>query len=278
MNHPDTIINSDWFNKYVNVPQPAYISVDNRQTCNYMPNIFIQVEPNIIINNEDYLINNCERYHTIFTFNKNVLEKCKNAKCYVYGTTWIEKNQYENINISKKQYKISTLAGSKLINNSPGHMFRQLIHHNQLSLHYPITYFRSIAQVPHIHDYGNNPFLGMNDSATTPHNKFTLFEEYQFSIIIENSQQINYFTEKIMDCILTKTIPIYWGCPNISDFFDITGWIILDSPTIQELDKLHILDSTYYNKYINVIENNYNKALQYTDLYTNINNATVLFI
>ena len=79
MNHPDTIINSDWFNKYVNVPQPAYISVDNRQTCNYMPNIFIQVEPNIIINNEDYLIDNCKRYHTIFTFNKNVLEKCKNA-------------------------------------------------------------------------------------------------------------------------------------------------------------------------------------------------------
>jgi len=148
-----------------------------------------------------------------------------------------------------------------------------LIHHNQLSFHYPITYFRSIAQVPHIHDYGNNPFLGMNDSATTTHNKFILFEEYQFSIVIENSQQINYFTEKIMDCILTKTIPIYWGCPNISEFFDTAGWIILDSPTLEELDKLNILDSSYYNKNIDIIENNYNKALQYTDLYRNINNA-----
>ena len=145
-------------------------------------------------------------------------------------------------------------------------MFRQFIHNNQLSLHYPITYFRSISQVPHIHDYGNNPFL-------TLHNKFTLFEEYQFSIVIENSQQINYFTEKLIDCILTKTIPIYWGCPNISDFFDTTGWIIFDSQTLQEFDKLNILDSSYYNKYIDVIENNYNKALQYTDLYRNINNA-----
>lgn len=277
-NHPNTIIESEWFDKTIyikNIPQPACIYVDKTYLYSQNTNIYIQVEPDIILDNENYLINNYKRYHTIFTFNKTILEKCPNAKFYIYGTTWIEKSEYENIDILKKQYKISTLAGSKLINNAEGHKFRQLIHHSQSILEqYPITFFRSFAQLPHIHDYGNNPFLGLNDSATTPHNKFTLFEQFQFAIIIENSKQINYFTEKIMDCILTKTIPIYWGCPNISCFFDTTGWIILESPTIEELSsKLNIIDNTYYNTYTNIIEKNHKEALKYVNLYENINNA-----
>lgn len=39
------------------------------------------------------------------------------------------------------------------------------------------------------------------------------------SICIENSAQENYFTEKIIDCLLAWTMPLYWGCPNIGDFF-----------------------------------------------------------
>ena len=273
-NHPDTIINSDWFNKtkYIsNIPQPSYISIDKQNIySSIMPNIYIQVEPEIIINNENYLINNYKNYHTIYTYNKNVLEKCPNAKFYIVGTTWIEKSEYNNIDVMKKQYKISTLAGSKLINNASGHQFTKVIHHNQhLLKEYPITFFRSYAQIPHIQDYGNNPFLGLNNSS-----KYMLFEEFQFAIIIENTKQINCFTEKIMDCILTKTIPIYYGCPNISDFFDTTGWIVLETFTLEELlSKLSILNDTYYNKYKDIIEKNYNKAFDYICIYTNINNA-----
>ena len=277
-NHPDTIIYSDWFfkTKYLkNIPQPACISVDTYNISSHLPNIFIQVEPNVIMNyTEDYLINNHKKYHTIFTYNTNVLEKCPNAKFYVCSTTWIEKDIYENIDISKKEYKISMLAGSKLLNNSKGHIFRQVIHHNQpLLQEYPITFFRSSAQKPHIHDYGNNPFL-LEINSNVSNNKFPLFEEFQFAIIIENTRQTNCFSEKIIDCILTKTIPIYWGCDNINDFFDTTGWIILESSTLEELSsKLNILNNEYYNTYIDVIEKNHKTALQYSDFYENVNNA-----
>ena len=44
-----------------------------------------------------------------------------------------------------------------------------------------------------------------------------------FSITLENSIEKDYFTEKIIDCFCTKTIPIYIGCPNIGDFFDTDG-------------------------------------------------------
>jgi len=44
--------------------------------------------------------------------------------------------------------------------------------------------------------------------------------DYQFSIAIENSIEEDYFTEKLTDCILTDTTPIYYGCPNIQRFFN----------------------------------------------------------
>lgn len=71
-----------------------------------MPTIFIQVEPNIIENNEQYLIDNHKKYHTIYTFNSNILNNCPNAKFYVYGTTWIPKEYYENIDKSKSNFKL----------------------------------------------------------------------------------------------------------------------------------------------------------------------------
>ena len=38
----------------------------------------------------------------------------------------------------------------------------------------------------------------------------------------------DFFTDKIIDCFLTGTIPIYHGCQDISDYFDIEGIIIFN--------------------------------------------------
>lgn len=51
---------------------------------------------------------------------------------------------------------------------------------------------------------------------------------YDYSIAIENSQHENYFTEKITDCFLSFTMPFYWGCPNLSTFFDERSFVTLD--------------------------------------------------
>ena len=265
----NTIISS-WFDKskhILNIPQPCCIIIDNiNYLSDIMPNIFIYVEPEIIYNVTEHLLNYYNKYHTILTYNQIILDNCPNARKYIYGTTWINKEYYNYIDSNKKQFKISNLAGSKLINNSPGHLFRQIIHHNQNKLNkYPITFFRSNAQQPHITDYGDNPFL--------TNNKEQLFDEFQYSIIIENSQQTNYFTEKIVDCLITKTIPIYWGCPNISEYFDISGWIILETTNINELiNKIQIIDKDYYSKYIDIIKKNYITSKKYVDFYDNINN------
>lgn len=271
MNHIHTQIYSSWLDKsrfIDNIPQPACIINDDINILSdSLPNIFLHVEPNVIIPNiRDYLINNHTKYHTILTYDDEIVKRCLNSRFYSVSCTWINKEYYMNIDTTKKQFKISNLAGSKLINNSSGHMFRQLIHHNQSAFkEYPITFFRSIAQHPHIIDYGNNPFISKKED---------LFDSFQFSIVIENSRQTNYFSEKLIDCLITKTIPIYYGCPNISKFFDISYWIIIENPSIDELQcKLSIIDSSYYSKHINLINKNYNEAINYSDFNDNLNRS-----
>ncbi|MBO9682921.1 MAG: hypothetical protein J7502_09685 [Flavisolibacter sp.] len=41
---------------------------------------------------------------------------------------------------------------------------------------------------------------------------------YRFNFCFENTSNINgYVTEKLFDCFFSKTIPIYWGAPNIKE-------------------------------------------------------------
>ena len=48
--------------------------------------------------------------------------------------------------------------------------------------------------------------------------KGEMINPYKFSISIENSTYNHYFTEKILDCFISGTVPIYWGCPSIGNF------------------------------------------------------------
>ena len=54
---------------------------------------------------------------------------------------------------------------------------------------------------------------------------------------------------------MTGTIPIYWGCPSIGDFFDINGILTFD--TIEDLDNLlnTITPELYYSKMDSIINN-----------------------
>ena len=110
-------------------------------------------------------------------------------------------------------------------------------------------------------------------------NKIEGLKDYCFSIVIENTKEDYYFTEKLIDCFVTGTIPIYWGCPSISDFFDINGIICFNS-----LEDLHnILDNLtveLYNSKIEHIKNNYLLSQKYllTEdiLYKELEKITVL--
>ena len=65
---------------------------------------------------------------------------------------------------------------------------------------------------------------------------------YRHSVVIENVQEPDYFTEKLLDCMLCGTMPIYWGAPNISEYFDPVGMHIC--LTYDDLvDAIELIDS-----------------------------------
>jgi hypothetical protein len=139
----------------------------------------------------------------------------------------------------QKTFRISHMAGYKDMTH--GHQLRKRLYMNQGKFrHLPITFWRSAIR-PHLPNIFDNQFLPQ-DSVVTSHDgvnknaKRSLFDGYQYSIVIENSREINYFSEKLLDCLLTYTVPIYFGCPNIQDFFDVTGWIILTSTAFDDVE------------------------------------------
>lgn len=72
--------------------------------------------------------------------------------------------------------------------------------------------------------------------------------DYMFSVVIENGFYESYFTEKILDCFATGTIPVYMGSPDIENYFNKDGIIILS-------DEFDVSEELYYSKMDAIIEN-----------------------
>lgn len=51
---------------------------------------------------------------------------------------------------------------------------------------------------------------------------------YKYSIAIENTAAPYYFTEKITDCFLAYTVPFYYGCKNLLDYFPEKSFVFID--------------------------------------------------
>lgn len=58
--------------------------------------------------------------------------------------------------------------------------------------------------------------------------KWDVLRPYRYHIVIENSSQPYYWTEKISDCFLAETFPFYYGCTNLSDYFPREAFAPID--------------------------------------------------
>lgn len=246
-------------------------------TTEYHPNsnckVWFQSEPMIIHQNMNhinfiaYLQQNFSKYDFIFCYDPQAVG-VPNAFPKLAAGTWIPKEFFSMLDTSLKQFKISNLTGFKSLSN--GHIYRhQLYLHQELFKQFPITFFRSSAP-PIIQEILSNPLIPKDLSAKT-----ILFDTFQYSIVIENTREKNCFSEKIIDCLITKTIPIYYGCENISEYFDTTGWIILDDTDFLQtlFTQLQNLNHTYYQDHIAIIQKNYQKAIELSDISVNYYNC-----
>ena len=160
-----------------------------------------------------------------------------------------------------KIFQVSHVRGNLL--KTCGHMLRHEYHNRVNEL-----------KIPH----KSWEIAGIREKIETcAEAKIELFGDAQYGVIIENTHHRGYFTEKIMEMFLLKTIPVYWGCSNIGDFFNKKGIITFDN--VDDLiHKLNSLDENYYNSVKEYIEENYNNALNYLHVQTNIiNKITEIF-
>ena len=68
-------------------------------------------------------------------------------------------------------------------------------------------------------------YKNMNDSRIKgqfDRHSYIAYEDYKFHICIENVSIPHYLSEKIINPLFVKTIPIYWGCKNIDTYFPNT--------------------------------------------------------
>jgi hypothetical protein len=86
--------------------------------------------------------------------------------------------------------------------------------------------------------YGVNLSWYSKGQSTFLNDKWDGLAPFKYSIAIENSQHLNYFTEKISDCFLAHATPIYYGCPNINDFFEERSFIKMDIDDFGETVRL----------------------------------------
>lgn len=260
--------NVSWFNvnmikNYFN-DQNAYICIDDPymvRPVGVTQFIGVQSEPNAILQCRHPFIINASKYDILLAHDEEILKACPNAIHYVPSVCWILPDVYNNIDISRKLPKISSIVGWKTWTD--GHMFRRDLYFNQKSIDLPITWHRS-SEGEILPEITSNPVLSGSMSS-----KSDLFLDYQYSLVIENTRTANYFTEKLIDCLITKTIPIYWGCTNIEKWFDTTGWIILETTDVNELvEKCKSLP--IYSEFIEEINKNHQTAKHYVTMQLNI--------
>jgi len=78
--------------------------------------------------------------------------------------------------------------------------------------------------------------------------KAEAIDNYKYHIAIENHWGLNHWTEKLADCFLGYSLPLYYGCPNLTEYFPERSFLRLD---INDFDQsLQIIrDAIQNNEY-----------------------------
>lgn len=197
--------------------------------------IFLYTEPSEIIPGIDqYCRSHYGGYDYILTWNEDIINSIPNARRMIYIDPWITKEFVDK----EKKFKISFLSGVK--DQTVGHRLRLNIYSLFDRVNMPHDFYRSMDFNRHSREE-------------------SLFSDSQFNLAIENSIHNNYFTEKILDCFLTKTIPFYYGCPNIGIWFDTKGIIRIESME-DFFNKVNSIDESYYISHLDSVNKNFETA------------------
>jgi len=79
---------------------------------------------------------------------------------------------------------------------------------------------------------------------------------FKYSLAIENAVSPDLWTEKLADCFLSWTIPFYFGCPNILEYFPKDAVVMIDihQPEESIATMKGVMASGYWEKNLSALE------------------------
>ena len=119
--------------------------------------------------------------------------------------SWVDGNQLTWPPI--KKYNCSLIASEKI--HLVGHKLRHAV----------VDWVSTVQADVHVMGRGYQPFELKQDGLLP----------YRYSVVIENVPEPDCFTEKLLDCMLCGTLPIYYGPKNIGNYFNLKGIICCQS-------------------------------------------------
>jgi hypothetical protein len=102
-----------------------------------------------------------------------------------------------------------------------------------------LAFFQELSKYKQV-DSGGTVLNNVGSPVT---NKMEFIKDYRFVIAFENEAYPGYSTEKIVEPMLTHSIPLYWGNPEIEKDFNPGSFLMLSpGKTVNELIKeiIHI--------------------------------------
>lgn len=181
-----------------------------------------------------WLIVNYNLFDFVLMNDKEFMKKIPNSIFYPFGGCWVEE---ENRKFHNKTKLVSIICSNK--KSVPGHFKRHQL----------------IQKSKNIIDVMGKGYI--------PISSITIgLKDYKFHIAMENQRRDFHFSEKIINPIMTGTIPIYWGMPSIGNYFDSRGMIIMDD--INHFDDIYKdLGENLYQKMLPYAKKNFELAQNY---------------
>ena len=182
-------------------------------------------------------------YKYIFTHDSKILQN-QNARMLNWSNTWLTTD-------SEKNKNISICASWK--NWCPLHIARLELARRYDKEGSGVDCFGNFREAP-----GSQAWTDPRD----------YLEHYRFSIVIENDIDDFWFTEKILNCFSTKTVPIYYGARKIYQVFNPDGIIQVDR--WEDIPRIidHLQPEEAYRSRKEAIEDNYKRVGRFKDSWT----------
>ncbi|CAK9081454.1 unnamed protein product [Durusdinium trenchii] len=155
-----------------------------------------------------------EGFDLVLTWQDEHLKQLgRRAELFVPATPWLLPAEWDQFAI--KKLALGFLRGSKC--RTAGHQLRHKIWEEQRHLEHSM-------QVP----------LNFMEGGGVSREQRNMQFFSSFVLVIENSRHKNYFSEKLLDALLARCIPVYWGCTNIGEFFDVAGFVVVEGENVEE--------------------------------------------